>query len=217
MLCHTPSRSQAAAISTGLADCQDRGHQLPQRADEIVLAHQHGAAAGLQNVDGLAGSRPVGRGMATTCPMRSSQRPGSVRLQVSSARRRMLPSGAIPVITTLTQTSVPPPARSAAPHPFTAARVPQDGRPLRAVVPAHLRRREHRAQPVPDQSRRIVIKLTLWAGPVNPLGRPDRLAARVPLAPGHAGVVRFMFWRRNARSGSDGWMYRKIPDLSSRR
>ena len=102
--------------STWVACRQDRGHQMPQRADEIVLAHQHGALAGVQDIDGAAGSRPVGRGMARTCSMRFSQRPASVRPEVSSARRRIFPSPAISVITTLTLASVPALAPSLALH-----------------------------------------------------------------------------------------------------
>ena len=194
---------------------------MPQRADEVVLTHQHGAAAGLQNVDGLVGSRPVGGGTATTCPMSSSQRPGSVRLQVSSARRRMLPAEAISVITTLTQTSVPPPARSAAPHPLTAARVPQDRRMLRAGhVPLPRVGCGQRCQPIRAEG----TSGTTGARPqsarrdqTDALGRPGQSpgpglsgSPPAPFAPDRVRVVRLTFWRRNAQSGSDGWMYR-IP------
>jgi hypothetical protein len=55
----------------------------------------------------LSGAARYGGGKARTCSSRSSQRPGSVRPEVSSARRRMPPSHPISVITTLTQTSVP--------------------------------------------------------------------------------------------------------------
>ena len=80
---------------------------MPQRADEVVLAHQHGAAAGVQDVDGAAWGRPVGRGMARTCSIRLCQRPASVRLEVPGARRRMLPSQAISVTTALTRPVCP--------------------------------------------------------------------------------------------------------------
>jgi hypothetical protein len=40
---------------------QDRGHQLPQRADEPVPAHHHGTADGVQDIDRAPGSRPVWR------------------------------------------------------------------------------------------------------------------------------------------------------------
>jgi hypothetical protein len=101
---------------TWVACRQDWGHQMLQRADEVLLAHQDGAVAGMDDVDRASWGCPVGRGMARTCSMRFSQRPASVRLEVSSARRRMLPSQAISVITTLTQTSLPASARETASH-----------------------------------------------------------------------------------------------------
>jgi len=53
-----------------------------------------------------------------------------VRLPVSSARRRMLPSQAISVITTLTQASLPAPARQRASYfqPHECRKVQRDAR-----------------------------------------------------------------------------------------
>jgi hypothetical protein len=101
---------------TWVACRQDCGHQMLQRADEVLPAHQDGAAADMDDVDRASWGCPVGRGMARTCSMRFSQRPASVRLEVSSARRWMLPSQAISVITTLTQTSLPASERETASH-----------------------------------------------------------------------------------------------------
>jgi hypothetical protein len=90
-----------------VARLKDRGHQVPQRAGEVLLTHQDGAVTGVDEVDRAARPRPVGRRKARTRSIRLSQRPAPVRLQVSSARRGMLPSQLISVTTTLTLTSVP--------------------------------------------------------------------------------------------------------------
>jgi len=101
---------------TWVACRQDCGHQMLQRADEVLLAHQDGAVAGMDDVDRASWGCPVGRGDGQDLLDEVSQRPASVRLEVSSARRRMLPSQAISVITTLTQTSLPASARETASH-----------------------------------------------------------------------------------------------------
>jgi hypothetical protein len=114
-------RGRALAASPGapltwVACRQDCGHQMLQRADEVLLAHQDGAVAGMDDVDRASWGCPVRRGDGQDLLDEVSQRPASVRLEVSSARRRMLPSQATSVITTLTQTSLPASARETASH-----------------------------------------------------------------------------------------------------
>jgi len=87
-----------------------------QRADEVLFAHKDGAVAGVDDVDRASWGCPVGRGDGQDLLDEVSQRPASVRLEVSSARRRMIPSQATSVITTLTQTSLPASARETASH-----------------------------------------------------------------------------------------------------
>jgi hypothetical protein len=101
---------------TWIACRQDCGHQMPQRADEVLSAHQDGAVADMDDVDRASWGCPVGRGDGQDLLDEVSQRPASVRLEVSSARRRMIPSQATSVITTLTQTSLPASARETASH-----------------------------------------------------------------------------------------------------
>jgi len=47
---------------TWVACRQDCGHQMLQRADEVLLAHQDGAVAGMDDVDRASWGCPVGRG-----------------------------------------------------------------------------------------------------------------------------------------------------------
>ena len=101
---------------TWVACRQDCGHQKLQRADEVLFAHKDGAVAGVDDVDRASWGCPVGRGDGQDLLDEVSQRPASVRLEVSSARRRMIPSQATSVITTLTQTSLPASARGTASH-----------------------------------------------------------------------------------------------------
>jgi hypothetical protein len=114
-------RGRALAASPGapltwVACRQDCGHQMLQRADEVLFAHQDGAVAGMDDVDRASWGCPVRRGDGQDLLDEVFPAAASVRLEVSSARRRMLPSQAISVITTLTQTSLPASARETASH-----------------------------------------------------------------------------------------------------
>ncbi len=126
-----------AGISLDAACRQDRGHQVAHRAGEVLLTHQDSAVTGVDDIDRAARSRPVRRGKARTCPIRVSQRPASVRAQVSSALRRMLPSHPISVTTTLTQPVSPASRPLGRPGPGPAAKgAPAGSSPLPySVVP----------------------------------------------------------------------------------
>jgi hypothetical protein len=59
--CAPPARGPGAP-PWGAARRQDRGHQVAQRAGEVLLSHQDGAVAGVDDIDRAARSRPVRRG-----------------------------------------------------------------------------------------------------------------------------------------------------------
>ena len=176
-----PARRPAAPLC-GAARRQDRGHQVAQRAGEVLLTHQDSAVTGVDDIDRAARSRPVRRGKARTCPIRVSQRPASVRPQVSSARRRMHPSHPISVTTTLTQPVSPrtPPAGSSWPRPCG------QGRAGCIVPPA-------RAPPAREQDQcanhRTGQAATNGAPLVTPgWHRPGQSARRQALLPSTAGT-----------------------------
>jgi len=119
----SPSTAGAVAVPLrGVADVQDCCHQVLQGADEVLFAQHHGAVTGTYDVDRAAWSCRYEGGTLRTCSISSSQRRGPVRPQVSSARRRSLPSQAISVTATFTL--------PVCPHPFSWCHGPGATHPL---------------------------------------------------------------------------------------
>ena len=159
--------------------------KVAQRAGEVPLTRQHSAVTGVDDIDRAARSSPVRRGKARTCPIRVSQRPASVRPQVSSARRRMHPSHPISVTTTLTQpvSSRHAPAGSSWPRSCGQGRASRIFPAPGALRPAE---QDQRANHRTGQAATNGAPLVTPAG-IGPVSRPGgRPSCPVPPGPGTA-------------------------------